>query len=488
MKTVDERIEEQFLDWGLGERRGEQAPPDRTTEILAAWQGDEEVRPRTPMRWAAAVLLFAVGAVVLAFLFQHEAAEDPQANRAPMPEPVSVSTVAEIQALPLTTRAVRCTRPTDAAVKALLRLRNLERLELRNSWRMKFGSTLKMAGPHNPTSITDAAFRDIGSMSKLRLLEVTGCYLVSGVGLRELVRLPVLEELMVRFSDTEDAPFEVLAKLTALRRLDVSFNYGFNRIAMKSLLACSGLSELRLMGCAQIWPTDIAALHQFPRLEVLDLSHMDTLSWRYSPGPDTPRSARLQSLAGDFCDRERNGVRNATLAALAKSPRLRVLRLGPGQRRFSGGGLAALGELRSLRELSLEGLLQLGDDYPRGLPAELRGLVASEANDAICRTLRESLVMLETLEIAASYNVTDAGLRELLRIPSLRSLSVRQCRGLTDAAIDEFVKARKLRELDLRHIDWVTAAHVARIRRANPEIRIQFNDAAGQKQRQKQKK
>ena len=81
--------------------------------------------------------------------------------------------------------------------------------------------------------------------------------------------------------------------------------------------------------------------------------------------------------------------------------------------------------------------------------------------------------------ICACYAITDQGLAELLAIPTLRHLDIRQSRGLTAAAMTSLRAAKQLEFLDLRHIDWVTPEHLRELRAALPGLRMLLANVDG---------
>lgn len=78
--------------------------------------------------------------------------------------------------------------------------------------------------------------------------------------------------------------------------------------------------------------------------------------------------------------------------------------------------------------------------------------------------------MLTRLDVSASYGINDAGVASLVAIPTLRTLELRQMHSATAAIIPLLCGAKQLRNLDIRHCGFVTAAHVAELRRALPDL------------------
>lgn len=115
-------------------------------------------------------------------------------------------------------------------------------------------------------------------------------------------------------------------------------------------------------------------------------------------------------------------------------------------------------------------------EFIASLPRTLRRLeLCGDHTDAVCSAMREHLPRLRHLCLAACYRITDAGIRDLVAIPSLRELDLRQMRGLTAAVVEVLATAKQLEWLDLRHCDVITTEHVARLRRELPTLRLEAN-------------
>ncbi len=490
----------QRLEWALGELTGAAVPPDlaaRTAARFAAGDGRRLPPPsaiadaiRPPRRWlVAAALVFGTAVVGALVCWRGDLAPAPAQDAKPEPAPVQVASRQEIEALPADTRAVVGQGLDDAAVTALLRLRELRSLELVYREAMALGLELKMAPPVAPPCITGRSFGTLAQLGKLRVLRLRGAHAITesfplggsaedaaaitATTLGELARLPLLEELALSHFDVPSYALATLPRLQSLRRLDLTANYGVDATAVAALSRCTGLEVLTLRACMTLPAAAIGQLSALPRLRELDVGDIDGMAWRSSPGeffgPATAAwlaDARTRANAG-VC-----GVTDAALRSLAAAPALRCLRMT--QPRCTLAGFDALRDFPVLERLELFGFggepMQV-DALAELLPP-LRELVACGAfGDAFCRELRRRQPRLERLELPACYAITDAGLAELLRIDTLRELDVRQSRGLTAGAMTALCAARQLEVLDLRHVDWVTAEHVQTLRAALPRLR-----------------
>jgi len=240
-----ERAEDRRLDWGLAEaQRGDPAPELTSAVQQRRRRGDgrelldeftrDAVRAPQPARWlAAAGMLLGLGVVVGVAWLRRQPPAGP-AQDPPAAKPVTVDSRADIDALPASTRAVLGNNLDDGDVQALLRLRDLESLELRNPAAIVTGLGLKMAGGLG-RSITTRSLLAFAQMTKLRRLQLHGTQgleagwpmggsgpgpeAIAAATLGQLERLPLLEELALTHLDTPDYVLAVLPQLRSLRRL-----------------------------------------------------------------------------------------------------------------------------------------------------------------------------------------------------------------------------------------------------------------------------
>lgn len=496
---MNEHDDDPLLDWALGERVGGETPPDlrRAVRAKRTARGAGAGFSRLV---AAALLLLGVATVVGVAWWARTggAAVGPAAPgpgqgpgggataivAAQEPERAFVGSVADVLALPADTRAVEASGVGDDVVAALPRLAGLEVVVLREPWNESFGLGLKIAPPPDPQHVTNAIWKHLAKLPKLRRLELRGTVLAartrsgdasSVIGALEV--LPGLETLVLRGFDTPDDALVRLSSLRSLRELDLSFNHGFGRVGFAAIGQCVGLRRLSLMGCQQLrarWLN--TTLRSLGALEVLDLSAIDGINWRVAMAePNDEESRDLHDYARNNVDRRERSkppdlVSAEELYLLGMLGSLRELRLGGMQ--VSAPALGNLGQSRSLRTLELPDVSGQGSRFVAGLPAGLERLSASgDFDDDFCRAVRGHLTSLRSLDVSASYRITDAGLAELCAMPSLRVLEVRQMRGLTAKCVESLLQAKQLEELDLRHCDWLTIEAARRLQQGLPALR-----------------
>jgi len=492
MTTNDDgELDERVMDWSLHERLGGEQPPDLVAAVRSRLEtaeiegGSGPRAARGGQRWlVAALVLLGVTAVFGVALWPKGAGERVPVAPVPVqePKPANVYSVADVAALPADTRAVEAIDVDDAVIEALTRLRDLEVLIVREPFHESFGLSLKMPAPKTPRHITISSWPQFAKFTKLRRLELSGTEMVyvqrtavdevrDPIGWLE--RLPLLEHLALRFLDTRAAVLQRLPVLRSLRSLDLSFNHGFVEDGVLALRQCRSLRKLSLRGCQQVHGTWLAHLHELPELEELDLSAIDGMNWR--SGWTVFLDDQTRKMVQDAADSAGVGVDDVALEGLANAPRLRVLDISGG--RWTNAGLRALGACKTLTELNMFGAHEAGPDFVAALPKDLQRLeVCADYTDRFCTAVRQHLTRLRHICVAACYRITDAGLAELCAMPSLRVLDMRQMRGLTAATVDHLARAVQLEELDVRHCDFVTTAHVTRLRRALPKLtRLQSN-------------
>jgi hypothetical protein len=471
----DDPVVDALLDEALGSERA----PDLVTAVRARLAAGEVVnvgpeRSAWSRSWTVVAALLGIGVVVALATWPRGPEPQVAGPQDPKTIPlVTVTTAAEAEALPATTRGVEVVGGNDLVLAGLRHLRALEALVVREPWNETFGLGLKMSAPRDVTYTTAAAWATIAGFTKLRRLELHGTVHAGffgwpGVGIAPagwsgdldrvadafagLERLPLLESLTLRCMDTSDELLAKLPQLAALRHLDLSFNHGFEERGIDAILQCRGLRLLSLAGCQQLHSRLLARLHELPELEALDVSSIDGINWRHGAAElEQPGFRKVREHAERLADRIGMGPMGQALEGIGKCTKLRVLEISGGH--WSAANLAELGTCRSLRELSALGGQEPNAGWVAAMPKELERLaLCGDYTDDLCRTIAEHLPKLRSLSLAACYQITDRGLLAIAAIPSLRELDIKQMRGLSPRFVEALADSG-IELLDLRHND-----------------------------------
>ncbi len=487
-QTPEQAAAERHLDWALHETIGGETPPDLTARVLAEL-GTAPPAPAahgTARRWlAAAALLLGFGAVLAVALWSRGRTADPQPVQAPIQDPAAdsaparVHTVADIAGLPADVTAIRADGIDDAVLAALAaaarqgRLPKLRSLEVHGPHQPIHGLGLKLSGVRSAPTITDQGLEHIAALSGLRRLFLQGTAGVIGSGLRHLARLPMLEELALRYQETDEQHLRELRHFPALRALDLSWNHGFHDLGTAAICQVQGLRRLSVRGCQQLDGALLARFGSLGELEDLDLGQIDGINWRW-PGTDEAWPGKglfERALAQRNAPR---GPTDATLRALAALPKLRMLDVSGGA--CTGAGLAAFAGNTTLERLHVEGIA-LPADLPQSLPTSLRELHAlTDLGAGFCASLRQHLPAIEVLDLQACDRLDDVAVAHLIALPKLRVLGLAQCRSLSPGCIDLLRHARQITDLDLRFLDWVKPEHTALLRDGMASLQVLQTD------------
>ncbi len=296
--------------------------------------------------------------------------------------------------------------------------------------------------------VTQEGMAHLGTLSGLRHLTLDTGYLTAGK-LRQLKGMTGLRRLDLYASLSEEAKvtwtgseLESLAAMKHLRTLSLP----------RALLGDAGLRPLS--GCAS--------------LETLKIT---SNAWGHTSTPATL-------------------IRGDDVAALQRLGQLRSLRLdecriaGAAQRQFealplrelrlvrcpiSTSMLAAVGRMRTLRNLSLDGTSVTDEQLVHLKPlCNLRRLDLSASSELTGAGLShlKGMTGLRTLCLDDCTELADVAMAHAGELTGLRRMSVRDCDGLTDAGFAPVSNMNGLREIYLSYCDGLSdvgLAHVARV-------------------------
>ena len=414
------------LEAGLREVVGDERAPDVLDAVLArAAAGDRgdarpDAAPRLARaRWLALAAVFLIGllTVVGVALLQRAAGEPPDERAPAMPQDprgaiVEVAAVDDIRALPQQTEAVQVRNLDDAAVADVVdRCPSLETLQI---W---CSTASRREGDRAAVSVTDGALAAIAGLPRLRRLELYGTVHVTGSGLRELERLPVLEVLRLENFDVADEHLATLARLPSLRELSLAFNHVLGPGGIVAIGRCVGLRRLSLRATPGQPRGSYAPLAGLRELEELNLDGVNVMTRGFA---DEATARRL-------------GWRN-------------------GGEPLRGGGVR----------------MDVLQDWPRLRTLSLH--VALELEADVGRLLRERYPRLRTLDLSGCRNVDDTTIAHLVGMASLRELRIDDCPRVGEPAMDLLVASRTLRQVAIGDDAWPTLAQVEALLRSGKRV------------------
>ncbi|HEX5052685.1 MAG TPA: hypothetical protein VFZ65_12990 [Planctomycetota bacterium] len=400
---VEQQAFWQQVEWALGEIEGGDLPPDVTSRVMAAVQGDgfaaSPIVSRSRWLTGAAMVVLCAGAVVgvrvlsraSADAVHHEGLQDPgtpdQHAGAHVLEPGT-----DVASLPSDAREVTVVHQGDDVLQQLARqCPRLERLTV-----VSLGDV--------SSSPTDRVFEIAASLTGLRQLHLIKPIAITGNGIERLRDLPMLESLALASTTLTPQSFEAFPRLPSLRVLDLSYTGGLDDDAMRAVARCPGLRQLSIPGCKDITAEGLALVAHLTGLETLEARQLKCSF-------DALRIDRLTRLE----------VLDSADAAFSA---VFVDRLPP-----------------SLTELTLSGTA-LDDDG--------------------CRVLRERLPRLRSLRVG-STGIGDRGIAELSALPDLGELDLGRCPNLTAACLDELAHSDRICRLGLGGLSWLRLADVQRL-------------------------
>jgi hypothetical protein len=273
---------------------------------------------------------------------------------------------------------------------------------------------LKGKGGRNER-VTDSWLERISPVTTLRRLDLANCA-VQGEGLRHIAGLAGLRELNLTLTPVSDDALEHIA----------------------------GLTELRSLGLASTQCTGTGFTH------LTSLKKLESVNFHFTPLSDAglkaisqvPLSGRLWFAHTRFTD--------AGAASLAALTGLKVCGIGSKEKGSSGQAVAALAKL----------------------PLEDLSLLDNQA-DAVGVAHAAKIVTLRRLDLSYAPTVTDDSLPLLAQAPKLEELTISGAK-LTDDGILVLATSKSLKKLSISGMKTLTAAGVERLRKARPELTIDF--------------
>lgn len=328
---MNDRVEDAAMDAALDERLGGAKPPDVSDGVRAGIiHCHEPPRPYASWLLTAAVCIIATTIVIAIAVLTYGNGTRQEAAQRPMQDPVKVidaTSAGQIEALPPDTKAIRGTGIEDDEIPALLRLTQLEWLELRGVLISPFRHPNKVEPMQ---TITDDGLLHLASLQNLKTLILRAQSRVGPKGLAILSRLRKLEHLEFHNMALSDGALAVLSEMRQLRTLKFEGVSGFGAATTRRIFELKNLRELSFQMCTYLDPEWLTGIGKLRRLEKLNLGWAGMAAYStITPPPPQPvrdeifdeivklKHLRDLSLAASF-------VTGAGLARMAAIPLARL--------------------------------------------------------------------------------------------------------------------------------------------------------------------
>lgn len=258
---------------------------------------------------------------------------------------------------------------TDEQLKVVGHISGLQNLDLRDCAISNAGlahltgleklRALRLSGKSGATTVDDAGMESVAKLTNLRALLLDYLW-ISEVGLAELAPLKDLSELYLSQTLVGDEALDVLKQFPKLSKLRLSRTQVTSQ-GLEKLVPLSGLTEVDLSECSQIFDDGMTHLGQVTSLKRLNL-------WRVAlTDYGVEQLAPLVNL--EWLNLDNTQLSDAGLDALKNMDKLTFLHLG--STAISDAGLPKLAHLKSLRDLKVtrtavteEGVMKLKEQLP----------------------------------------------------------------------------------------------------------------------------
>ena len=420
-------------------------------------------------------------------------------------------TVEDFRNLPTATLEIRAELLSDEVALELKRFPNLKKLNLNypEMGDAGFSAVCEMSGLEELQTtaarrICNEGFKNLPRLKNLRLLSIETHGTLDDTTLALIGQLTNLQELYLFQGGTFSSKgLNLLGKLPKLVSLDLSNCGGIDDDACESISRIRSLQNLELDGCLHV--TDAGLEH---------LCLLSSLESLFACGWHNISDMGLSALAKHTClvrliGFEGANLSDASLEILSAMSQLQHLAIGSYASRFTAKGIAKLTSLKSLRELSLDGLrngcvsdieslkllpclealrvrqISVTDEYLKMLatfPAicriELWWLDAAGSLTFTNEGLRHlvELRTLKSLVINGNSTMDDESLKIVSAIPSLETLIVVGASRITGRTLKEFVPAKQLRSLRFVYCGALSELAVLEFRGARPDVNVKYEE------------
>ncbi len=342
----------------------------------------------------------------------------------------------------------RCRDLTDTSLKALSSVATLTELDV------------------TFIQVTDEGMKHVAKLTNLKVLDVSCCRSLTDDGIVALAPLanletfraaqtmlgdaglssltqscPNLSELQLcacrRISDLGVA---TLSRLQHLKILGIDGNTAITDASVQLFGSMRSLTALNLSECSAITNAGVSGLAESVALELLYLDRCNV--------SDVRPLAKVSTLK--FLHLANTNIRDDSLQALAAQPKLETLVL-EGCRSITDRGALELPKMKKLVHLSLQGVLHLTDKSGKMLSSlsDLKFLLLGRSGRLSDATLLKLSSLPKLCQISIAHlHVTDAGVSELAKIKTLKTIDLTGCESVSERTIKNLEK-QKIEVLDM---------------------------------------
>ena len=348
-----------------------------------------------------------------------EAQVDARSSAKPAESPPSVTSVADIEALPVETTSIRCvSTPTttfgDAHARFLTRFENLRRLEIKSR------------------GITLAGMKYISRLENLEFFELSSCRNLDESGYAELARLKNLRVLILYEGNLNESECKHIGRMNSLHELRlISFHLSFNSSHNSCFSTSSGDYPGNILSpLAKLLKLERLSFSNTP-CSCSDLDHLAKLPNLIFIELTLPKDgigllAQFKELQSLYMSRQQ--MTDVEFLQISNLESLRELKLN-GFRGLTDAGLYELAKLNHLERLDLKTFSKDLDDGDLAQIGKLKNL--------------------KWLELEKCGYITDAGMKHISSLKSLEHLSLGLLERISKAGLRHLSELRNMKELTL---------------------------------------
>lgn len=340
--------------------------------------------------------------------------------------------------------------------------RTLQGPELKSLRGLKRLHTLRL---NHLVFLNDRGLDHLARLTQLRELELGYCRQVTAEGIAELSKMKALEAICVDGIQIDDATLAMLSAMPSMVSIRMRGTHAVTNAGLEHLAKMTKLRHLDLRSCLGLTDAGIGHLKTLGELESLSL-----LASRGITDKSLAFASSLRALK--HLEMSYTQITDEGMPHVAKLTKLRVLKLH--KTGISDQGLSSLKACTDLRELDLSACVGVADhglESLTELPLERLDLGETSVGGLGLAHVG-SISSLKHLSLAKAQMVGDDGVKELAGLQQLDSLDLSGVEGITDASVKHLSKLKSLRTLKV--VDSAITVRGARtLSEALPRCRIE---------------